>query len=61
MNSLKGLGLFVVLAVATYAISKLANIYEVVLGATVLFVSVSSFTLAASFRRRRRDHRIVGD
>ncbi|WP_187645796.1 hypothetical protein [Streptomyces sp. TRM49041] len=55
------MGLFVVLAVATYAISKLANIYEVVLGATVLFVSVSSFTLAASFRRRRRDHRIVGD
>ncbi|MFE7114341.1 hypothetical protein ACFU99_02810 [Streptomyces sp. NPDC057654] len=61
MNSLKGLGVCVVLAGIAYALTRVADTDTLMLWATVVIISVSLVTYAASIRRRRRDHRIAGD
>ncbi|MEV0260551.1 hypothetical protein AB0I49_04310 [Streptomyces sp. NPDC050617] len=61
MNSLKGLGVCAVLAGIAYALTRVTDTDTLMLWATVVIISVSLVTFAASIRRRRRDHRIAGE
>ncbi|MBD0746019.1 hypothetical protein [Streptomyces sp. CBMA152] len=61
MNSLKGFGVCVVLAGIAYAITRVADTDQLVLGITISVIVVSLVTYAASIRRRRRDHRLAGE
>lgn len=59
MNSLKGLGICAVLAGIAYALTQVTDIDTLLLVFTVVVISVSLFTYAASARRRRHDRRIA--
>ncbi|MCX4822885.1 hypothetical protein OG883_23915 [Streptomyces sp. NBC_01142] len=59
MNSLKGLGVCVVIAGIAYALTRVENIDQVILGASIAIIAVSLITYMASIRRRRRDHRVA--
>lgn len=61
MNSLKGLGVCVVLACATFAITHVARIDHVVLVITLATVATSTLTFLASVRRFRLDRRAAGE
>ncbi|RLU83034.1 hypothetical protein CTZ27_29035 [Streptomyces griseocarneus] len=61
MNSLKGLGVCAVLAGIAYALSRVANADQLLLGVTIVIITMSLISYAASIRRRRRDHRIAGE
>ncbi|MFI6472249.1 hypothetical protein ACIBL5_18605 [Streptomyces sp. NPDC050516] len=61
MNSLKGLGVCAVLAGIAYALTRVEDIDQLILGASIGIITVSLATYIASIRRRRRDHRIAGE
>jgi hypothetical protein len=58
MNSLKGLGVCVVVAGIAWAVTRV-DVSTVILGATFAIISVSLSTYMASIRRHRRDYRIA--
>ncbi|OAR26248.1 hypothetical protein A8W25_12495 [Streptomyces sp. ERV7] len=59
MNSLRGLGICALLAALAYALTQVADVDQLLLAFTVVVISVSLFTYAASTRRRRHDRRIA--
>ncbi|GAA0621212.1 hypothetical protein [Streptomyces crystallinus] len=59
MNSLKGLGICALLAALAYTLTQVADVDQLLLAFTVVVISVSLFTYAASTRRRRHDQRIA--
>ncbi|GAA0355023.1 hypothetical protein [Streptomyces blastmyceticus] len=61
MNSLKGLGVCAVLAGIAYALTRVADTDQLLLGVTVVIITVCLITYAASIRRRRRDYRVAGE
>ncbi|WP_438291948.1 hypothetical protein [Streptomyces sp. HUAS TT7] len=61
MNSLKGLGVCAVIACIAYALTRVEDIDQLILGASIGIITVSLTTYIASIRRRRRDHRIAGE
>ena len=60
MNSLKGLGVCAVLAGIAYALTRVEDIDQLILGLSVGIITVSLVTYVASIRRRRRDRRVAG-
>ncbi|MER7007404.1 cellulose binding domain-containing protein [Dactylosporangium sp. NPDC000555] len=60
MNSLKGLGVFVLLAGIALAVSLAGRVQLIVFTVTVGLIAASVFTFAASRKRYRKDHRIAG-
>ncbi|MDX6241008.1 MAG: hypothetical protein QOG10_5832 [Kribbellaceae bacterium] len=58
MNSLKGLGVCVVVAGIAWAVTQV-DVSNLILGATVAIIAVSLSTYTASMRRRQRDYRIA--
>ncbi|MDH6137853.1 ABC-type uncharacterized transport system permease subunit [Kitasatospora sp. MAA4] len=60
MNSLKGLGVCVVLAGIAFAMTKVSNTDQVILGASLVIIGTSLVTYLASIRRSRKDRRIAG-
>ncbi|MEU7043800.1 hypothetical protein AB0A77_22385 [Streptomyces varsoviensis] len=60
MNSLKGLGVFAILAGIAYALTRVEDTDTLMLWATLVIIAISVVTYAFSIRRRRRDHRIAG-
>ncbi|MCC3769129.1 hypothetical protein [Streptomyces sp. UNOC14_S4] len=61
MNSLRGLGVCAVLAGIAYALTRVADTDQLLLGITVVIITTSLFSYAASIRRRRRDRRVAGE
>jgi Flp pilus assembly protein TadB len=59
MNSLKGLGICVVLAAVAFAMTKVSDVSQVIAGASITVVTVSLIAYIASMKRRRRDRRIA--
>jgi hypothetical protein len=58
MNSLRGLGVCVVVAGIAWAVTQV-DVSKVILGATFAIIAVSLSTYMASIRRHRRDYRIA--
>ncbi|MGW0467008.1 hypothetical protein ACWDX6_17275 [Streptomyces sp. NPDC003027] len=61
MNSLKGLGVCVVIAGIAYALTQVPSVDLLILGLSVTIVVVSLTTYMASIRRRRQDFRVAGE
>ncbi|MFD7260264.1 hypothetical protein [Streptomyces sp. NPDC059874] len=61
MNSLKGLGVCVVLAGIAFALTKVEDISLVLFVLSIGIIVVSLVTYAASVRRRRNDYRVAGE
>ena len=59
MNSLKGLGVFAVLAGIVWAVSRMADSETLMVGFAILFIAVSVFMYTAAVRRRRIDRRMA--
>jgi uncharacterized membrane protein YidH (DUF202 family) len=59
MNTLRGLGACAVLAGIAFAVTKVATIDQLVLGITLVIVTVSVVTYMASIRRRRMDRQMA--
>ena len=49
------------LAGIAYALTRVADINQLVLGLSITLIVVSLSTYAASIRRRRRDRRLAGE
>ncbi|MFI6050844.1 hypothetical protein ACIBCO_12240 [Streptomyces violascens] len=60
MNSLKGLGVCAVIAGIAYALTRVEDIDQLILGLSIGIITVSLATYVASIRRRRRDRRVAG-
>ncbi|AUG78454.1 hypothetical protein CFP65_3666 [Kitasatospora sp. MMS16-BH015] len=60
MNSLKGLGICIVLASLAFALTQISDVDRVLLGVSIAIIAVSLITYVASIRRKRRDRRIAG-
>jgi hypothetical protein len=60
MNSLKGWGVFALLAGIAYALTRVEDIGRLILGLSITFIVLSLLSYAASVRRRRRDERVAG-
>ncbi len=61
MNSLKGLGVCVVLAAMVFAMRELAHAHQVMLVATIAIIVTSAAAYVASKQRYRKDRRIAGE
>ncbi|WP_267241732.1 hypothetical protein [Streptomyces sp. PR69] len=59
MNSLKGLGVCAIIAGLAYAMTRVADIYTLLLYFSITIVVLSLLGYAASIRRRRRDRRVA--
>ncbi|MFE2282619.1 hypothetical protein ACFXDJ_00270 [Streptomyces sp. NPDC059443] len=61
MNSLKGLGVCVVLAGIAFALTQVEDVSLLLFGLSIGIIVVSLVTYAASVRRRRNDYRVAGE
>ncbi|GAA0486146.1 hypothetical protein ACFQ2B_16735 [Streptomyces stramineus] len=63
MNSLKGLGVFAVIAVIAFTVTRIAvtDISRLLLGISIAAVVLSLASYLASIRRRRRDRQLAGE
>lgn len=61
MNSLKGLGVCVLLAGIAFALTKVEDISLLLFALSIGIIAVSLVTYAASVRRRRNDYRVAGE
>ena len=61
MNSLKGLGVCVLLAGMILAVTRMVRHDEIVLALTIGIIVMSTTSYGASARRRRNDRRIAGE
>lgn len=61
MNSLKGLGVCVLLAAIAFALTKVEDISLLLFALSIGIIAVSLVTYAASIRRRRNDYRVAGE
>ncbi|MHC0431653.1 hypothetical protein ACX6XY_15940 [Streptomyces sp. O3] len=59
MNTLKGLGACAVLAGIAYTVSKVTQVEFVLLGFTVLAVTLTVLGWMLSIKRRRHDRRVA--
>lgn len=59
MNSLKGLGVFAVLAGIAFAMTRVSNTSQLLLALSVTIILVSLVTYALSVKRRRMDRRVA--
>ncbi|MFE4358154.1 hypothetical protein DR950_12880 [Kitasatospora xanthocidica] len=60
MNVFKGLGVCILLAAVTVAMTQVPNADLVLLVVSVTIISISIVTFGASVRRSRRDRRLAG-
>ncbi len=60
MNVFKGLGVCILLAAITVAMTQVPNADLVLMVVSITVISVSIVTFAASVRRSRRDRRLAG-
>ncbi|WP_328790072.1 MULTISPECIES: hypothetical protein [unclassified Streptomyces] len=59
MNSLKGLGVCAVLGALAFALTKVEDMDQLILGASIGIVTLTLIGYMASIRRSRRDRRIA--
>ncbi len=59
MNSLKGLGIFAVMAGIVWAVSLVASSDTLMVAFAILVIAVSLFLYTAALRRRRMDRRVA--
>ncbi|MFJ6484406.1 MULTISPECIES: hypothetical protein [unclassified Streptomyces] len=59
MNSLKGLGVCAVLGAIAFALTKVEDMDQLILGASIGIVTLTLIGYMASVRRSRRDRRVA--